>query len=297
MSNKIRANKLKCSECKKSKPIENYSKCQLKQESKRRCIDCAEKKRLANLDSSPSTGRAKGDPHLEEVVFDGFYYTSFNPESSVRSEKKKSNVIDNGPNSARNPLGINQHTDNATPFPLLSDNRQGVKLRKVKTSLKDSCDKVLNNIDDVDLQEAAKSKYVPALYEKDLDVSNHRFDVDNGQLIQQGLRDCYSSIPSNSPIRASFIQSIFPQGIDAQFIADTLEIDVSCVRRSLRADVEHLDFYLKDLGFVRDRLDEKRTDLEDWFVKRCGPPSGRHKRYYTYGMVRRVEFKAAYLLL
>lgn len=188
MSNKIRAQKLKCCECKKSKPIENYSKRQLKQECKRKCSDCVEQKKLANLNSTPSTGRTKGDGHLDEVPFDGFYYTSFCPDTSSRTKKKKKtskekeevnrNVIDNDPNSARNPLGINQYTDITTPFPLLSDNRQRAKLREVKTNLKDSCDKVLNNIDDVDLQDAAKSKYVSALYEKDRRAALNRLALE-----------------------------------------------------------------------------------------------------------------------
>jgi hypothetical protein len=278
--------------CKKLHLLENYSNRQLKRAGNRICCDCIESKKVANLVKSPSTGRRQGDEHLNEITLDGDYYAKFIPESSKRELKKKVaaqqhdfNVIDNDPASARNPLGINQYTDIETPFLLYSEVVQKRKLAEIKSNLKTSCDEVLDRIEDVDLQSAAKSKYLSALYTKEKkDKIATTFDLDNNQRIQQGLHDCYHSIPINSPIRASFIQSIFPVATDAQFIADILEIDVSSVHKSLKSNVEHLDYYLRDLGFIRDRLGEKRTDLEDWLIKRCGPPSGRHKRYYTYGI-------------
>lgn len=169
MSNKNLAKKLKCSKCKKLQKSETYSKRQLKLGAKRICFNCAKEKKLSNLNASPelNLGRPQGDPHLAEVTFDGDYYTKFNPENSKRTEKKKQReplVIDNDPASARNPLGINKYTDNIIPFALLSQNRQRDLLNNVKGELKDSCDKVLDNIDDIDLQNTARDKYVSALY-------------------------------------------------------------------------------------------------------------------------------------
>jgi hypothetical protein len=291
--------KVKCSKCKKSKKTSEFSKRQLYKKNKRLCKVCAEEKRLANLEKSPANiGRAQSDKHLEELTLDGTKW-EFDPTKLRETQhiSLKQHIDPLRQRSPRNPTGINQYSDNIKPFPLLANKTQQYKLTDVKQALKDSCDEVFNNIDDVDLQNAAKLKFASQLYEEEKKGNNvynrnsNLFDIENNARIQKGLRDCYHSIPANTPIRASFIKSIFPLETDPQFIAQTLNIDISNVRKSLNSDVEHLDYFLRDLGFVRDRLGEKRTDLETWLIKRCGPPSGRHKRYYTYGMRNEVGRK------
>jgi hypothetical protein len=47
--------------------------------------------------------------------------------------------------------------------------------------------------------------------------------------------------------------------------------------------VEPLSYYLKKLGFFRDRIGEKLDHLNDWFIQRCPPPSGSKVRKYVSG--------------
>lgn len=286
--------KLKCSQCKKLKLNSEFSNRQRQKASNRLCITCAQKKSEGNL-SLASPGRLPCDSHFNEVGLDG---KNWEFDATTRLERKpityKSSQDPLRERTPHNRDGINAHTDKVTPFAMLAPKTQSKKLNEVKDKLIEACDGVLNGIEDIDLKTTAKVKFASPLYDTPQKRANNNnnnsnnlgyfIEIDTNSKIQQGLRDCYHSIPSNSPIRASFIKSIFPVNLEPQFIADTLDIDVSCVYKSLNSEVEHLDYYLRELGFIRDRLGERRTDLEDWFVKRCGPPSGRHKRYYTYGM-------------
>lgn len=171
MSNQNLGKKLKCANCKKSKSIGNYSKRQLEQKNGRKCVDCCSAASVANLSNSPETqtGRRQGDEHLNAISFDGEYYTSFNPDKSKRSARKKEDRprIDNDLHSPSNPLGINQYTDAAKPFIYLSAQVQQERLREVKEDLIHSCNDVLFNLLDVDLQTAAKHKYLSGPYDKD----------------------------------------------------------------------------------------------------------------------------------
>lgn len=133
------------------RPVANYSKRQLERGNGRKCGTCCSEVRLSNLTNSPDvqTGRTQGDVHLNSISFDGKYYTGFDPDKSNRIEKKKREKqqnllrIDNDPLSPSNPLGINQYTDAAKPFILLSSQVQEERLREVKTDLKNSCDDVV----------------------------------------------------------------------------------------------------------------------------------------------------------
>ncbi len=47
--------------------------------------------------------------------------------------------------------------------------------------------------------------------------------------------------------------------------------------------MENLTYYLKNLGFSRNRIGEKMDNLNDWFLHRCPPPSGSKFRKYASG--------------
>jgi hypothetical protein len=200
--------------------------------------------------------------------------------NSVNTNKSNDNQP---PRNKRNKTGINQYTNNNVPFVYLENKNR--KLKEIKYELKKACDDVFAKFNDCDLISTAKSKYVSELYNvKDKNINQlNLFNIENYTTIKQGIRNCYHSIPPNSPIRTSFVKSMFPKDTDPKLISETLNVEKSNINRSLRSKCETLDYYLKELGFTQDKLKKKRTDLEEWLVSRCGPPSGRHKRYYTYG--------------
>jgi len=44
-----------------------------------------------------------------------------------------------------------------------------------------------------------------------------------------------------------------------------------------------MDYYIKELGFNRNRIGERLDNLNDWFLERCRVPSGSKYRKYATG--------------
>lgn len=118
----------------------------------------------------------------------------------------------------------------------------------------------------------------------------------NVETMLAAVKNFYFSIPGNSPIRSSIIKTIFSE-CEVSFTGKFLEIDFSSIYKvliiaqpvklsnykALRSDVEILSYFLKKLGFFRDRIGEKLENLNDWFLQRCPPPSGSKVRKYVSG--------------
>jgi hypothetical protein len=243
-------------------------------------------------------GGKKFDDELElsRERLDGDAWKIDDEKKKAKDAKKKARIESNNNfmNNNNSPIIANANSTNSnnnnssrkpkTPFALTVDKEK--KLRAVKKELKDACDKVFEELGDEDLRQAAKSQYVHKVYESKATVETTVDDlnINNYINVREGIHDCYHSLPVNSPIRASFIQSIFVQDTPATTIAAILNIDISSVYKSLRLEIQPLPFFLRELGFPRNRIGDRGPELEDWFVDRCGPTSGRDKRYYAYVM-------------
>ena len=56
-------------------------------------------------------------------------------------------------------------------------------------------------------------------------------DQDNFEIITASLKELYSSLPSNSPMRTSLIKTVF-SNCEPTFISEYLEIDPSAVYKA-----------------------------------------------------------------
>jgi hypothetical protein len=95
------------------------------------------------------------------------------------------------------------------------------------------------------------------------------------------LRTIFNDIPSNSPLRQSFIRYFQSTPLTQGQVGTLLGIDRTSVGRAFNDDTNPtLRYYFRDLGFRRNRLGMKRPCLVNWFTRHCGVPSGRLKRYF-----------------
>lgn len=277
--------KLICSNCKKKKQPQEYSDRQRKfAASHRKCKICVKEICTESLQSSQyNFGKRKIDVELNESTsrMDGEKWKIDEKKKKEREEaREKRNLLT--PSSKNNSHKMNTFHDNSIPFCFTVDKEK--KMREVREALKVACNKVLAEINDTDLLDAAKSRYCSTLYSDESIKKEDALDFTTNKNIRVGIYNCYHSLPSSSPIRASFIKSIFTSNFPAASIASILDIDISNVYRALNSEIQPLDYFMRDLGFMRDRLGERGDELHEWFVERCGPTSGRHKRYYAYGM-------------
>jgi hypothetical protein len=249
---------------------------------------------LALKDSQFTAGKKKVDDELVEsnMRLDG---NSWKIDEEKKNKEKKRVNKNNENNNIYSGANVYNNVDHAirnknVPFYLTVDKEK--KMREVRDALRTAVDTVFAELNDNDLLEAAKSRYLPNLFKA---TQENNFDIDDSMNItsnmniRAGIRNCYNSLPATSPVRASFIQSIFLSSIPAATIASILNIDITNVYRALNADIEPINYFLRDLGFMRDRIGERADELDEWFIERCGPTSGRHKRYYAYGMSERLE--------
>lgn len=63
------------------------------------------------------------------------------------------------------------------------------------------------------------------------DIADLAGDRKNILLLFESLKDLYNSIPANSPIRTSLIQSLFTS-TDSKFAANLLGVDESSIRKA-----------------------------------------------------------------
>jgi len=156
------------------------------------------------------------------------------------------------------------------------------ELRNVKVQLRKVCDGFLAKLENT-LAEDLKVNCLAGLYDNKEDGDTAEMD----QLVklQKSVANLYQSIPCNSPIRTSIMKTLFSKN-DAGFIAKTLDIDGRNVSRALSEEKQDLakplSYYLTNIGFKRDRVKAKGPPLLK-FLKECGVPSGRNKRYFVRG--------------
>lgn len=159
MSNK----KLKCSNCKKSKLPSEYSKRQAGfGASKRECKICIKEKCTESLQNSQFTaGKRKIDMELNESIIrmDGDAWKLDEKKQEEKEEKRKNLLtpLSKNKNNYDSHKTNYFHGDNSIPFYSTIDKEK--KMRNVRDALREACNKVLDNIDDTDLLDAAKSRY------------------------------------------------------------------------------------------------------------------------------------------
>lgn len=94
------------------------------------------------------------------------------------------------------------------------------------------------------------------------------------------FKQFFASLPSRSPIRSSAIKT-FCTGIPSAEIPSLLPVKMRQVQYGLASPVPDLTYYLRELGFPRDKLGEKQVWALHWMELFCPFPSGRSKRYFT----------------
>jgi hypothetical protein len=97
--------------------------------------------------------------------------------------------------------------------------------------------------------------------------------------LQSNLQTFYRNLPETSIIKSSVIQTLF-HDIESKDISEYLDIEHRRVNRANLVEVEPLNFYLKELGFTREKTREEH--LLDWLEEVAPFESGRTKRYFTW---------------
>jgi hypothetical protein len=98
------------------------------------------------------------------------------------------------------------------------------------------------------------------------------------ECIIQNLTDSFNSLPVRSPIRTVFINEFF-SGVDRQGVADTLAMTPQNVSAARGRTPRPLVYYLRNLGFNRNRNPHQQFVLQ-WIAIFCLTPSGRWKLYF-----------------
>lgn len=97
--------------------------------------------------------------------------------------------------------------------------------------------------------------------------------------VSENISKVFQKIPSNSPVRKAFIRTLF-NDIPVETTRNLLNISAQSVYSALN-NATDLSFYLKELGFKRNKLQEKMPHLLEWFSLNCSTHSGRNQRCYV----------------
>jgi hypothetical protein len=97
--------------------------------------------------------------------------------------------------------------------------------------------------------------------------------------ISENVKEFYFNLPEKSKIRSSAIQTFF-KNMDSSDASEILDISIRRINQARSIEVNEIWFYLKELGFMRQRARE--TILHGWLEEFAPYESGRDKRYFTW---------------
>lgn len=162
---------------------------------------------------------------------------------------------------------IGQRGRSPKPFILQAATTQANKVLQLQKHISSLVDAELQKCDP-DLVKAWKS------------VHHGYIPEDSSSQILANLRTFKDSIPANSPVQSSIVSTFF-EDVPVEETAKILGVTKRAVYNSFQNRPPPLSYYLRELGFPRDRLNEAKIYLSTWLSENCPVRSGQRTRSYT----------------